>query len=125
MPFGRPVLSGRPMVASGQRTRAVTIQQLTESTGESGFPIETWTTLAVEYMARLDLRANEQFAVNQTSAFAETQWHMPYREDMDPDLVDVAKTRRLVYEGRTYDILTASALDWRKGIELTTLAKQG
>lgn len=126
MPFGRPVLNGRPQIAAGQRTRLVTIQQLTESEGTSGFPVETWTTLRTEYMSRQDLRANEHFATNQTSAFAETQWHGVYSADMDPELVDVAKVRRFSVEGRIYDILSGSRLEpFKSGLEYTTIAKQG
>lgn len=125
MPFGRPVLQGKPQVAAGKRTRLVTIQQVTDGTDSSGFPVETWTTLDTEYMSRADLRGNEDFRSNQTTAFAETQWHMRWREDMDPEVVDVPKTRRLLVEGRVYDILSASNLEYRIGIELMTLAKQG
>lgn len=126
MPIGRTVLGGEPRLAAGQRTRRVTIQQrsATDAKGASGRPVETWTTLAVEYMSRMDLRADERFAqTSQLSAFTDTQWHMPYRADMDPELVNVPKLRRLSYEGRIYDITTATRIGDKQGIELTTLAQ--
>jgi head-tail adaptor len=121
MPIGRSVLTGKPMIAAGQRDKYVTIEQMTES-APNGFPVETWTELAQEWMSRRDLRAYERFAGGQESAFAEAQWQMAYRSDMDPELEDVPKTRRLVYRGRTHDIVTASLIGREHGIELLTLA---
>jgi head-tail adaptor len=119
MPLGRQVLSGRPRDASGQRYTLVAIEQLTSETS-GGFPVETWTTLDSWWVNKRDLRADERFVSNRESAFAETQWHGPYRADMDPDLVDVQKVRRLVYQGRTHDIVAATRIE-RRAIELLTL----
>jgi hypothetical protein len=47
---------------------------------------------------------------------------MYYRADMDPDLVDVPKARRLVFGGRVHDIAAAQHLGRREGIELSTKA---
>jgi len=111
---------------AGERDRAVTIQQLTESSGTSGFPVESWTTLATPvWMRRDDLRGNERFDAGQLSSPFDTRWEMPYREDMDPELVDVAKTRRLLYKNRAYDIVNGSQIGRRDGIELMTLARVG
>jgi hypothetical protein len=101
----------------------VTIEYLT-TVDEPGFPTETWATLVgVEFMSRLDLRADERYANHQESAYAETSWQMAYRPDMDPELVDVPASRRLVWQGRTYDIVTASLIGERVGIECLTLSK--
>jgi head-tail adaptor len=120
MPLGRTVLSGRPQDAAGRRYTLVAIQQLTSETS-GGFPVETWTTLGSWWLNKRDLRADERFVANRESAFAETQWHGPYRADMDPELVDVAKVRRLVYQGKTHDIVAAALIE-RRAIELLTLA---
>lgn len=123
MPIGRGVLAGKPRTAAGQRTCRVLIEQLTETTGTTRFPKETWSTLVDgEYMSRLDLRADERYAGAQESAFKETQWHLAYRSDMDPDLVDVPKTRRISYLGRTYNIRSASLIGNKQGVELITLS---
>ena len=107
----------------GQRDRAVTIQQLTEGVDASGAPTETWTTLVTPvWMRKRDLRQDERFKASQLSAPVETMWEMPYRTDMDPESVDVPKTRRLLYQQRTYDIVGASQIGRREGIELMTLA---
>ena len=117
-----PWFSRTTALASGVRDKHVTIQQTPEPSG-GGFPRETWTELMDVWMSRHDMRADERFTASQESAFAETQWTMPYHEDMDPEVIDVAKTRRLVYRGRIYNIRGASLLDQRMGIELITLAK--
>ena len=124
MSFARPVIAPRSRLSSGQRDREVRIEQLASSVAGTRYPVETWTTLvAIEWMAKTDQRANEQFAANQLTASMETQWEMDYRADMDPDLVNVPKVRRLVYLGRVHDILAAAIIGQKRGIELLTVAK--
>ena len=111
---------------SGERDRAVTIQQLTESGDDSGFPKEDWTTLASPvWMRRMDARGNERFVSDMNAAKYETQWEMGYRPDMDPELIDVAKKRRIVYQGRVHQIVMASQIGRREGVELLTIAGSG
>lgn len=110
-------------MSSSERDRYVTIQQLTESAGSSGYPVETWTTLVNAWMSKRDVSGRERFAAGQISAPFDSRWEMNYRGDMDPELVNVAKLRRLNYQGRTYDIVAASQIGRRAGIELLTLAK--
>lgn len=109
----------------GDRDREVTIQRVTDGIADSGMPIETWRLLSTEFMAKVDLTARERFQASQMSASADARFEMAYREDMDPDLVDVPKARRLVYRGRTYDITMARLIGRNEGIELFTLAKVG
>lgn len=112
-----------PMEA-GERDRLVTLQQLTESVGTSGFPKETWTTLVSDMpAARFDLRQAEKFRASQLSAPYDVRWEINYRADMDPEIVDVTKKRRLVYRGREHDIVGASMIGRKDGIELLTLAR--
>lgn len=117
-------LGGAIPMEPGERNRAVTIQQMTESAGTSGFPVETWSTLATPvWMRKLETGGKERFAAAQLSAPYDTQWEMGYRADMDPDLVNVPKARRLLFAGRTYDITGADQIGTREGIELRTVAK--
>lgn len=110
----------------GELTREVVIQQLTDSVGNTRFPVETWTTLhAAASMSREEVKGAERYGADQLSAQATTRWTMRYVADMDPELVDVPKTRRLLYAGRVYDITSATHLGRKDGIELMTLAKVG
>jgi SPP1 family predicted phage head-tail adaptor len=108
----------------GERDRAVLVQQRGEDAADSaGEPVETWTTLASNvFMRRIDTDGRERFQASQVSAPYDTRWEMPYRADMDPDLVDVPKLRRLSYKGRYYDIVHAALINRQDGIELSTLA---
>lgn len=108
-------------VSVGTLDREVTIQQLTESKGTTGFPVESWTTLEVEQASRRDLTGDERFRSGQLSAKTHTLWTIHYREDMDPERVDVPKKRRLSYAGRSYDIIAAVQIGRNEKIELTTL----
>jgi hypothetical protein len=116
-------------INAGALIHTVLIQQRnTETLDDSGAPDETagWTTLVSAQMGRIDRRSErggETFKADQVSALMTTRWTMRYLASMDPDLVDVQKTRRLLYQGRSYDIIDAGVLDRRAGIELRTIAK--
>lgn len=110
-----------PMEA-GERDRAVTIQQADDAASTSKIPIERWTTLAsVVWMRKMDANAWEKVKADQVAAAFDTQWEMGYWREMDPELVDVQKTRRLVYQERVYLIVGASLIGRREGIELLTI----
>jgi head-tail adaptor len=109
----------------GERNRYVVIQQLTDTVGDSQYPVETWATLATVWMRKMEASMSERFTAEQLAAAFETQWEMGYRPDMDPERVDVPKTRRLRYHDRVYDITGASVIGRREGIELLTLAASG
>lgn len=108
--------------ASGQRDRIVTVQSVSESRGGSGAPIESWTDLTSVHAQKDDLSQRERFVAQQQSAPADTRWSLPYSADYDPELVDVAKTRRLVYRGRAYEIVSALMIGRREGVEIVTLS---
>jgi head-tail adaptor len=114
-----------PAADTGQRDRFVTIEQLTESVADSQYPVETWATLSTAWMYKRDASMTERFKAAQVSAAFDTQWEMDYRGEMDPDRVDVPKTRRLRYLDRVYDITGARVIGRREGIELLTLAASG
>jgi len=116
-------------INAGVLIHTVRIQQReTDPLDESGAPDETagWTTLTDAQMGRIDRRSErggETFRADQVAAMMTTRWKMRYLASMDPDLVDVQKTRRLLYQGRVYDIVDVEVLDRRVGIELRTIAK--
>lgn len=127
MPPRRPRSLGSSRVDAGARDKRVSIQRLTDTIGSSGMPVEDWTTLSAIALdaSRVEVSGKETFGANQTSAPYETLWGIEYRADMDPDLLDIPKTRRLVYLGRTHDILAARIVGNKDGIELETLTRRG
>lgn len=108
--------------AAGTRDRWVTIQtRPEESVATSGFPIDApWADLATVAMAREDVEATERERGAQEMAQSYAQWAMPYMPEMDPELVDVSKLRRLVFAGRQYDIIGAAAIGRAQGIAILT-----
>jgi head-tail adaptor len=109
----------------GTMVHHVTIQRLTDGVDNSGAPQETWATLTTAWMARRQTRSgrvDEQFTADQLSSGSITEWTMRYLASMDPDIVDVPKSRRLLYLGRAYDILTAENMDRKVGIVIRTLS---
>lgn len=119
------VLAGKSRYTSGQRSCWVEIYEMPVAPEGGDFPVEEWTALEGAWMNRLDRRADERFAANQDTAYVETQWQMPYRANMDPEIVDVPARRRLRYRGRIYNIQAALLMERRKGIELITVANVG
>lgn len=106
---------------AGSLVYLVTIQKLADGVDTSGAPTEIPSTLGTAWMARETVSGMERFATNQLSASAVVRWTMRYRSDMDPDIVNVAKTRRLVYQSRTYDITEAESDKKQNWIAVTTL----
>lgn len=107
----------------GERDRAVTIQQLVEAVPDSRYPSERWTTLlGTVWMRKMDAKASERVKAEHIAAEFDTQWEMGYVASMDPEVVDVPKKRRLLYLGRAYEIVAASQIGRREGIELLTIA---
>jgi head-tail adaptor len=115
---------------AGRRNRHITLEQRTvadTADATSGEPLDAvWTTLvAAMPAARLGLVGMERFHSEQTRARFDDRWQINYRRDMDPELVDVPKLRRLSYQGRTFEIVAASVIGRRAGIELQTQAASG
>lgn len=117
-------LGGAVPMEPGERDKRVTIQTVTQGTGAtSRMPTEDWSALRTVWMRVLTLKGAERQAAEQTAAMSETQFEMGYAADMDPELVDVPATKRLVYQGRTFDVIRASLIGRREGVELIGIAR--
>lgn len=117
-----------PKVAAATRHYLVTIQEKSDSEPDSGYPVETFSDLGPDVWMSREIQSTfdtERFAAGQLSAQAREEWYMPYRADMDPNLVDVPSARRLVCQGRDHDIVAARIEGRREAIVLTTIAKVG
>jgi len=111
---------------AGQRDQLVTIEAATDGVDTEWAPTETWTTLVSQMpAARYGTQGWERLTADQMTARYDARWEMNYRSDMDPDLVDVPKARRLVCRGRTHDIVSAAIIGRKAGLELLTIAKVG
>lgn len=116
----------RANATSGARDRYITIQSLTESIGASRLPVETWATLIQVHANKADVDVSrfvaERNVADQRSSPYETRWTIPYVASMDPELVDVRKSRRLVVNGRVHDIVAGKEIGRKEAIELHTVA---
>lgn len=111
---------------AGRRDKLITIEQrsIADDTDAEGAPVDAeWTTLVQNVpAARTSQSGWERMKQEQLSARFDARWEINYRPDMDPDLVNVPKFRRIVLGGRVHDITYASQIGRRVGIELYTLA---
>ena len=114
--------------AAGTRDKYITLQRITE-TDDGGFPTDTTGTEYRMFASRNDLTnsgwSRERNAGAQVSARLETEWVIPYRSELDPETVDVCKAFRLVYGGRTHDIVIAAPIGRKADILLTTTVRTG
>lgn len=103
---------------AGKLDRRVTIQRWTE-TGRNDLnePIMAWAVIATVWAQQRPDRGSERFAAAQVSGAAVMTFHIRYRADLtDQD--------RLVYEGKTYQIVAPSReLGRRSGTEIDAVAK--
>lgn len=106
---------------AGRRDRVITIEQLIETPAPGSYPLEAWEPLIILPAAKLELSAAERYQQGVTTGAYDTRWQINYREDCDPDLVDVTKRRRVVFGGRVLNIVGAEHLGRRAGIELRTV----
>lgn len=108
----------------GQRTRRVTVQFRRDGQSTSSFPVDNWDVVrsAVIPMAREDVSGTEADRGHQAQSAYQTRWYLAYRCDMDPELVDVTKDRRLVWQTRVHDIVSGVVVGMRDAIELRTVA---
>jgi head-tail adaptor len=117
----------RNPIDPGEKDRRITIEQrpATTTVDSSGAPLDgPWTTLVSGVAAcRGDVTGWERVQMQQTSARYDVRYEIGYRADMDPDLLDVPKLRRVKEFDRVHDIVSASVIGARDGIELMTIMK--
>ena len=70
---------------------------------------------------RIDLTGWERERASQVSSGYDVEWEINYRCDMDPELVNVPKTRRLKQGDRYMDIVAAVIVGRKAGIRLQTM----
>jgi SPP1 family predicted phage head-tail adaptor len=106
--------------SAGERNKQITIQQLTQDEDSSGMPLEVWTTLTTAQASYMPLGGRERLAADHLTSPFDGQFQMAYRPDMDPNLLNVPKMRRIVYDGRVHDIVAASMVGQKRAVELMT-----
>lgn len=107
---------------AGRRNLLVRVQYRSDGTSDSEFPVNDWDVTEEKqiFMNRQSARGSERLMAMQVQATYDATWNMAYRTDMDPDLVDVTAERRIVWQGRVHDIVSAAIHEDRMEIELQT-----
>lgn len=96
--------------------RRITIEQVTKSRDTFGEPIETWSDLVSMWAQVRPLRAQEQFKTEQDIVFADTEFRIRYRPDINHEM-------RVNYDGNLYDIESIIELGRREGLRLIAKAQ--
>ena len=112
-----------PAPPVGARIALVTVEALVPP--DSGFPIETWAPLVTLWMQKIDLLGSEAFRADQMTARYDVRFVAPYEPALDPEVVDVPATHRLVYRGRTYDIVTAAIIGRFEAVDYPSITHTG
>jgi SPP1 family predicted phage head-tail adaptor len=106
----------------GEMDREIVLEQAATAPGPSGFPVDTWSTLDTVWASKEDRDGRDRYAAAERSDPFDSVFQMYYRDDMDPEAVDLPKTRRVTFQGRTYAIVSGRILGYQEGLELLTLA---
>lgn len=111
----------------GYRDKLITIERLTEGTANSNFPTEDFAQPYTVWAAKDYVSLEERVQSDRLMASAVVRWEVAYLSDLDPDRYDIAKTRRVKYMGRVYNIISAEMRSREQGqsIVLTTQAQAG
>lgn len=84
---------------AGKLDRRVTIRRMTgTTTNEFNEPVEVWADVATVWAQQRPNRGSERFAAEQQAGTAVMTFHIRYRSD-------VSAMDRLIYEGRSYEIV--------------------
>ena len=101
---------------AGLLDRQITIEEATTAQDSYGQPLETWTTFAVVWAAKVDIKARERFTANQPLAEETTRFRIRYLDNLTPQM-------RVRHDGKVYDIQGIAELGRRVGLEITARAQ--
>lgn len=101
---------------AGRLDRMVTLQQRVPTRNSFNEQIDTWTELATVPASALFNRGQERFVAQQAAAEVDVLFTIRWRADITP-------MNRLVFEGRTYNIVSVAELPRRRGLELMATAR--
>lgn len=104
------------MIAAGKLDRRITLQRATSSQDEAGQSIPAWSKVAEVWAQVLPLAAREPFQADQRAAWVDTKFVIRYRADVGP-------LDRVLYGGRTYDVVGVQEIGRREGLELLAYAR--
>lgn len=105
---------------AGPLDRRITLQRFTYTTDAgSGEQVKVWADLATRWASKRDVSDSERVASAEVSAEIGTRFVIRW----ETALRDLNPKDRLVFEGRTYEIVSVKEVDRRVGIEISAIAR--
>lgn len=106
-------------LASGRLNRRIRLERFTSTQDPgSGGDIETWMLLGEVSASKRDVSDTERVASATVSAEITTRFQIL----LSPDVADLNAKDRIVYKGRTYDIVGVKEIEGG-GLEITANAR--
>lgn len=107
-------------LAAGKLDRRITLQRFTYTVAAgSGEQVKVWADIATRWASKKDVSDSERVASAEVSAEIGTRFVVRW----DSLLRDLNPKDRLVFEGRTYEIVAVKEIDRRVGIEISAIAR--
>ncbi len=106
---------------SAQYDRLVRIEEMTETRGDAGQPVQTWALKWKIHVRRESQAATERFVAQQRFAETDTLFRCGWSENITPKINP--RLHRLVYRGRVFDILGVEEVGRREEALIPTKAR--
>lgn len=107
-------------LAAGRLERRITLQRFSFSTDPgSGEQTKVWSTLATRWASKRDVSDSERVASAEVAAEIGTRFVVRWHTAID----DLNPKDRLVFAGRTYEIVAVKEIDRRVGLEISAIAR--
>jgi len=107
---------------AGKLDRRIRLESATTTRGLDGHPVRTWSLLREVWAELRPIRGQEGFPAQQFAAKAEVTFRIRYTYGLDP-LPNPSEDMRIVYEGRSYDIVSVTEIGRREGLDITATAR--
>jgi SPP1 family predicted phage head-tail adaptor len=104
---------------AGSLDRRIVLQRYSLTRDDLNNAVETWTTLATVWAEKLDISDRERVTAAQLGADITTRFRIRYSSAV----AALNPKDRVLYGGRTYDVMGVKEIGRREGLELTTAAR--
>ena len=105
---------------AGRYNRKITLQRFTSTTAAgSGEQVKVWSDIATRFASKRDVSDSERMASAEMSAQIGTRFVVRWEQLLS----DINPKDRLLFDGRTFEIVAVKEIDQRVGIEISAIAR--
>ena len=104
---------------AGSLDRRITIERATESRDAFNSIVKAWATLTTVWASKQETRDTERVASQEVGAEITTRFQIRWSSTVS----DVNPKDRVIFDGRTYDIVGVKEIGRREGLELSASAR--